>query len=92
MLGLEYHNCEKQDSCKTGLTAEYLARVTIVSRTQFRMRRAIEPRRISYKMVTRLSYGKKRSIKIIHAEICPEIIEAEGYIVWIPSLSFLRAI
>ena len=35
---------------------------------------------------------KKKSIIIIHAEICLEFIKAEGYIVWIPSLSFLRAI
>ena len=43
-----------------------------------------QPSRVSYKIVTRLSYGKKKVNEIIHAEICPEIIKAEGYDVWTP--------
>ena len=57
------------------------ARVTIVSRIQFRMRCEREPTRISDKMVSRLSYGKKKSIKIIHAEICPEMLRCVDTIV-----------
>ena len=68
------------------------ARVTIVSHIQFRMRCQREPTGISDKMVSRLSYGEKKFKKIIHAEICREIIRADGYVVWIPLLSFLRAI
>ena len=44
-------------------------------------------------MVTRRSSEKKKKVgEIIHKEICPEIIKGEGYVVWIPSLSFLRAL
>ena len=56
----------------------------LVSHPQYRMRSEREPTRVSYKIVTRLSYGKKKVNEIIHAEICPEIIKAEGYVVRTP--------
>ena len=74
LLSCQYRNADENVDVQN-------ARVTIVSHIQFRMRCERKPTRISDKMVSRLSYGKKKSIKIIHAEICPEIIEAEGYFV-----------
>ena len=58
--------------------------IEITHRTLHRMRRERQPTRVSYKIVTRFSYGKKKVDEIIHAEICPEIIKAEGYDVWTP--------
>ena len=55
----------------------------LVSHPQHRMRRERQPTRVSYKIVTRLSYGKKKSMKL-YMHKCPEIIKAEGYDVWTP--------
>ena len=49
------------------------SRVTIVSHPQFRMRREREPLRICYKMVTRLSNGKrKESMKLYIQKYVPK--------------------
>jgi len=69
----QYRNADKNVNVRS-------SRATIVSH-QFRMTLEREPSRISYKMVTRLSSGKKQKTKnkkvseIIHKEICPEIIK-----------------
>ena len=56
------------------------------------MRREREPTRVSYKIVTRLSYWKKKSIQLYMQKYVQKLIKADGYVVWIPSLSFRREI
>jgi len=46
--------------------------------------------RISYKIVIRLPNGKKKILKSqLNYTVARNIIQAEGCVVWIPSLSFL---
>jgi len=54
-------NCQDRNADKN--VNVWNSRATIVSHPQFRMTREREPSRISYKMVTRLSNGKKKKCR-----------------------------
>ena len=44
----------------------------LVSHPQYRMRRERQPTRVSYKIVTRLSYGKIKSMKLYMQKYVPK--------------------
>ena len=62
------------------------ARATIVSYPQYKIRCDREPSRISYKWVP--DFLMDKSHWILYKELCPKIIKTEGYVEWMPSLSF----
>ena len=80
-------------SCQYRNADENVMNRILVSHPQYRMRREREPTRVSYKIVTRISYGKKKSMKLYMQKYVPKSSKLKAMLCdTMSSLTFRREI